>query len=311
MDSSDKYQLQWNGFEGNASSSFKDLIADTNFLDVTLASSDCNQVKAHKLILSSSSTFFQDILSKNTHQHPLIFMKGVNFDHLTSLIKFIYLGQVEVGQDKLDSFLSIAEDLKIKGLFGVAAQKTPDKPEPDKSFMHAVIREDTHEDKNNINKDINEKVELTAGSPQEDFAAFKSIGQVHFQAGSFEDLPLMDIDVSNIDFSTLSTLADIKQEQSEELSKEQPDVLTYPFKCDKCDYRAKKNSNLKRHKLAKHEGISFPCSYCGFPFKYKADLGRHIRTIHEGNKRPNESRIQPTITSGAILQDIVRIQNSL
>ena len=32
--------------------------------------------------------------------------------------------------------------------------------------------------------------------------------------------------------------------------------------------------------------------------------------FYEGNKRPHESRIQPTITSGAILQDLVRFQNS-
>ena len=123
MSSSETFQLNWSGFEENATHSFKELLLDKDFLDVTLASSDNNQIKAHKLILSASSTIFKDILSKNSHQHPLIFMKGVNFDHLNSLVKFIYLGQVEVCQDKLDNFLAIIIYLCFQKIYDVGSKK--------------------------------------------------------------------------------------------------------------------------------------------------------------------------------------------
>ena len=44
------------------------------FCDVTLASVDGQQFKAHKLILSASSLFFKKILLNNLNHHPLIFM---------------------------------------------------------------------------------------------------------------------------------------------------------------------------------------------------------------------------------------------
>ena len=44
-----------------------------DFLDVTLASEDRKQIEAHKVILTVSSPFFQNLLKKNKHPHPLIY----------------------------------------------------------------------------------------------------------------------------------------------------------------------------------------------------------------------------------------------
>lgn len=302
MSSTENFQLNWSGFTENASLSFKDLLTDTNFLDVTLASSDHNQIKAHKLILSASSVVFKELLSKNIHQHPLIFMKGVNIEHLNSLVKFIYLGQVEICQDKLDNFLEIAEDFKVKGLFRLPLKETAKEETVDESI--AVHQNDVskHNEHNELSKE-NEDYLFN----QEDLGIFNSMtqessGLVGFQQDTFDTLSVMDIDVANIDFNAMSSLADIKEELNEEIyqKQSQKDIHVYPsdyvFECDKCNYKAKKNSNLKRHKLAKHEGVSFPCPFCNFPFKYKADLSRHIRTLHEGLKRSQVQQISNNIS---------------
>ena len=114
--SSEKFNLAWNDFEASASRTFKSLLDDHDFTNVTLASHDNEQIKAHKVILSSSSQFFKRIIMKNPHQNPLLYLRNVNFKELQHIINFIYLGQTEVEQSELEHFLEIAKDLEISGL---------------------------------------------------------------------------------------------------------------------------------------------------------------------------------------------------
>ena len=111
----DKFCLQWNEFEANITSGFQDLREEKDFFDVTLACED-EQISAHKVILSACSPFFRTILRRNSHPHPLLYMKGVKFTELESILYFMYHGRVNIAQEDLTNFLSVAEDLKVKGL---------------------------------------------------------------------------------------------------------------------------------------------------------------------------------------------------
>ena len=124
----DQYQLQWNHFEDNLATSFKALRDDCELFDVTLACDD-DQVEAHKMILSASSSFFKRIIKRNPHSHPLLYLKGVKVEILKSMLDFMYLGKTNVAQDEVDRFLILGEELGIKGL--VRNQKK-EKPKPDK-----------------------------------------------------------------------------------------------------------------------------------------------------------------------------------
>jgi len=107
--------LKWQNFEFNLANAFQDLRSDVEFFDVTLACGD-KQIDAHKVVLSACSSFFRDILKKNKHPHPLVYLKGVKYSHIVALLNFIYQGEVNVAQDDLSSFLAVAEELKVKGL---------------------------------------------------------------------------------------------------------------------------------------------------------------------------------------------------
>ena len=88
----------------------------TDFSDITLACEDGRQIYAHRIILASSSSFFQKVLTKVMHSHPLIFLKGVTHSHLSAIMDFIYLGQAEIQEKDLDAFVEVAKDLGIKGM---------------------------------------------------------------------------------------------------------------------------------------------------------------------------------------------------
>ena len=112
---SEKFCLRWNDFETNISSAFREIREEKDFFDVTLAC-DEDQLQAHKVILSACSPFFRTVLRRNRHEHPLLYMKGVRYTDLQSVLNFMYHGEVNIAQEHLNSFLTVAEELQVKGL---------------------------------------------------------------------------------------------------------------------------------------------------------------------------------------------------
>jgi len=115
MGSNEKFCLRWNDFESNISVAFREIREEKDFFDCTL-SCGSRQIQAHKLILSACSPFFRTVLKQNSHQHPLLYLKGVEYGDLQAVLNFMYHGEVNVAQEELNSFLSVAEDLQVKGL---------------------------------------------------------------------------------------------------------------------------------------------------------------------------------------------------
>jgi len=139
MGSTDKFCLRWNDFESNISVSFRELREDKDFFDITLACED-EQIQAHKVILSACSPFFRSVLKRNRHEHPLLYLKGVKFTELEAVLNFMYQGEVNVAQEDLNSFLAVAEDLKVKGL--TQSSSTAPSPPPPKSGRTRPLSED-------------------------------------------------------------------------------------------------------------------------------------------------------------------------
>jgi len=116
MVTSERYELSWKEFDQCTSQSFRNHYNKETFSDVTLACEDDKQIKSHKMILSACSPFFQKILLSNPHQNPLIYLKGVKFESLKLLLRFMYLGETKVAEEELQNFLDAAEELKVHGL---------------------------------------------------------------------------------------------------------------------------------------------------------------------------------------------------
>merc|ERR1712096_345822 len=140
---SEKFCLRWNDFQANISEAFNEIRDEKDFFDVTL-SCGSRQIQAHKLILSACSPFFRSILRQNPHQHPLLYLKGVQFTDLQAVLNFMYHGEVNVAQEELNSFLSVAEDLQVKGLTqsNTAAAKPKTAPVAPHKPRHIRVQDD-------------------------------------------------------------------------------------------------------------------------------------------------------------------------
>ena len=106
----ERFSLKWNDYQNNVAASlikFKDIYCDTSLL-----SEDGEVFEAHRILLSASSKFFEQVFAKADHVKPLIFMKGIKNIELKLVLHFIYNGEVEIVQDKLDAFLNVANELK-------------------------------------------------------------------------------------------------------------------------------------------------------------------------------------------------------
>ena len=113
---SETYNLSWNEFIKCASNTFKELHCETEFADVTLVSDDLKQIKAHKVILSACSSILKKILQQKPQQHPIIYLTGVGYKEMQSMVNFMYLGQTEVEQVDLNHFLEVAAKFDVIGL---------------------------------------------------------------------------------------------------------------------------------------------------------------------------------------------------
>jgi len=117
MMANEKLCLRWTDFESNISGALRELREDQGFYDVTLAC-DEDQIQAHKVIIAACSPFFRTVLQRNPHSHPLLYLKGVKLSNLKQVLDFMYNGEVNVAQEELNTFLNVAEELKVKGLSG-------------------------------------------------------------------------------------------------------------------------------------------------------------------------------------------------
>ena len=84
---SKKLCLQWNEFKDNIMDSFRSLKEHIYFADATLACDVDQQLEAHNVVLASSSPVFQNILKIIKHSYPLLYMRGMTFEDLSTIQK--------------------------------------------------------------------------------------------------------------------------------------------------------------------------------------------------------------------------------
>ena len=260
---SEKLCLQWNDFKENVIGAFGSLRDTTDFADVTLACEDGNQVEAHKVILASSSPFFQNLLKRNKHSHPLIYMRGVKSDDLSAIVDFLYRGEANVFQENLDSFLGIAEELQLKGLTG--------KSDGDEKLQTETVE---------MPKKVNQIHKKGAQISQSSGIFQKSINDKII--GSDPDDIGGTVALTSYFSGNMMLELDEKCNSMMEKTPKKKENSTLPlYRCKVCGKEAI-IGDLKKHIEANHlEGVSIPCSFCEKTFRSRASLAMHIRRNHK------------------------------
>lgn len=295
---SEKFCLRWNDFERNISSAFKDIRDEKEFFDVTIACED-DQLQAHKVILSACSPFFRSVLRRNqgaAAQQLVLYLKGVTYRDMEAVLTFMYHGEVNVAQDDLNSFLAVAEELRVKGL----TQNNSGAPsEPPKQSAPPARRrpsEDQHaptapkrprplpprpqppappqqvEDDDEIQEFVPVKSEPVAPPQQE----------VYEQGGA----PGGGMMMTTEDSMQYDENYGAYEEGYDEGAYYQEDGAgagagAGKEQCGECG-RWYHHSSLKRHQKEQHSGqqLSIECTICHKTFTTKSNHGNHMRRQH-------------------------------
>jgi len=256
----ERVNLTWNKFQFSTAEAFRNLDGSDDFSDVTLACGDGRQFKAHKVILSSSSHVFKNMLLQYPHKHPLVYMRGLNSVDLQSLIKFIYVGEVEIEHKSLGSFFTLANEFQVAGL------AKPKREKQDESFADDdQVRSIDMEANSFMIQDTvtTEDVSL----PTEETMTPNSLS---FE-NSTDDLKYTE----NVEMTTSAKVGDLfnfDNDPSDAFVKDEetitPSSLSFTIDEKTINYSTKTS------------GVS--CNYCLKQFSTAGNLKMHIQAAHEG-----------------------------
>ena len=120
--------LQFTWGKEDRNSTFMDFIKTrSSFNDVTLVSDDQREFYCHKMILSACSTFFENILTRQSQSNLVLFLSGIRSEDLENIINFVYEGFVNVSMADVKSFITASNVLGIKGIIEVEMEDTIEK----------------------------------------------------------------------------------------------------------------------------------------------------------------------------------------
>ena len=203
-----------------------------------------------EVILAASSPFFQKLLGRNKHPHPLIYMRGMKSDDLLAIVDFLYRGEANVFQENLDSFLTIAEELQLKGLMGKMDEKVADFEEDASRFSPANTKIPTEAIKRKSCKRIVQDYNLGGNGALAIPSNF---------SGDFEELEER--------VKSMMGKSENKNARGNQ----------FAYVCKECG-KERDGTNIKNHIEANHlEGLVIPCNLCDKTFRSRNYLKQHIR----------------------------------
>ena len=183
-------------------------------------------------------------------QNPVIYLKGIKYEEMKSIIDFIYLGETKVQQELFPSFMELAHELNIKGLaveeatIGECAQAYIDEDhEKESEFVdgtpeRVLKTENDDPDKESCDKEIleKEKCEELLTESANHGPKPKTVKEAIYDCG-----------ICAKKFTVANNLKRHMQAQ------QHYEGITYP--CDRCDYKAMQPSHLKTHFTSKHSKV--------------------------------------------------------
>ena len=265
----EKYSLTWPGYSDHLKSMMKDLMMNEDFSDVTLVTEDKRQIKANINILGACSPVFKDILKKENNSSTVMYLKGVQYSEMKSILQFIYLGEATFFEERLEEFLAVAKSLEIKEICNA------------KTEIDEVLDDETSQSENSTRKireqSLQKSREVVDGNKKYECKhcqkTFSKMGLYHHNKSVHQGVRYAcdqcDHQATRTDSLNEHILA-------------KHEGVKYP--CSQCDHQASTQSNLTVHIKSKHEGVKYACKKCNYKTSRNSSLILHIKSRHEGVK---------------------------
>ena len=213
---------------------------------------DKRQFKAHRIVLSACSSVFKSIINDLPHNNSVIYLKGIQYQEMESILEFMYLGVATFHQERMNEFLNVAISLEIK-----------------------EISRNVDFDNQNA---YNEKQEISDNKTN-----LEAQSQTNTVVDSKRDTQL--IDYSQIQRTSKEGF---HCEQCESVFTQKTHLITHiqsihegvKYTCNQCHYQATQQSHLTTHIKSIHDGVKYPCNQCDYQATQRCALRRHVKSKH-------------------------------
>ena len=258
-----------------------------DFSDVTLVTEDGLMVRAHQIVLVTTSDLFRGILAKSRHPDPIIFLTNIDHKVLKQLLRLVYQGECQMEREEIASIEKMATTLGFNLLSLQLDSCTKDSvSSPENTFQRVQIP-DLHLD--NAVGEKSATANNAEGNP--DFKRPKC-EEVNSSSKTSELL---------VDEPFLAPLHDDNGDQLVSSTVfHNPDDLFAPVgldlsplaNCNDGDQRilvkeTDHQSSLKPQQVNEEQGSAgVACKQCGKKYNVLRSLDLHIESVHKKRRFP-------------------------
>ena len=273
----EQYNLSWHTYSEHHREMMQNMMICDDFKDVTLISDDKKSIKAHRNILSVCSPVFKKIFQMEINNHPVIYLRGIKYSEIKSILQFIYLGETKAYKDSLNDLLLIAKNFEIEEFSKNVEVGKLQYYQADHSQNYELQFESTTEsiESAELKEKFDDSDEIQSSFKGE--SSIKSKGSMNFEleATNQGNHPKhVESIQEDVEIQATTTM-----ELTSQIQSKHPDVK---YACNQCDYKAKQQSNLKTHIESKHNGVKYACNQCDYQATKQGNLKAHIQSKHEG-----------------------------
>ena len=285
----EKIDFTWNTYKDHLQEMLHNMMTSKELTDVTLVSEDKILFKAHKVVLSASSTVFKSIISENFSTNPVIYLRGILSYEIKPILQFIYLGKATFYHDRINDFFQVGKSLEIKEINRDIG-----------SYDYEQINTENHEFENPIKLS-----EHTDPLQLKSIITSKQGIMKSNQYNTFEHDSMFSCDQCDKQYAHRSALNQHKKSihegvmfpcdqckyKANQFGHLQTHIISVhekvKYPCDQCNYKASESKSLKNHKKSVHDGVKYNCEECNFKAAFQSALSRHKKRFHDTNNITN------------------------
>merc|ERR1719300_1327434 len=202
--------------------------------------------------LRKEEEFFQASFKKADHPKPMLFFSGIPSNLLTSIVDFIYNGEVEILKENLKPFFDVAERFKMDGIPKLNDDDFPienDNVDPNLTSCSTL--------KFNVDpSQLLVKEELIKD-------------EFDFEASQY-----------NTSMDSKDTIHTNSHEEALKVIQEWVVDTDGVWMCKKCEKVCPDKQKLKKHFETHVRGLSYKCGICGQSFRSRTILSSHKQRKH-------------------------------
>ena len=287
-----KFSVEQDSFDESIRKCMRHLFETSEYSDVTIVCDDNKLLKCHKFILCEYSQVFKSVLSGSEIKNPAIEIREASYNHLKSLMEFLYTGVTAVSCSDIKDISKIAFKFQVNNWLAVFQTEEMALMENNKSLLHPLIKE----------------TRATTIAPKNEKVIKKIINDLQIMDGStvveklhtFEANKEKSLSIRKLNNQVVAPTEDHKDKSRSykcsrclEYFDDHQKLLSHilicaNYVCFRCNHIAISQSELKNHTIEKHRYSLEQCTICN-KFVNKTNLSNHKAT-HRVVQEPKEKK---------------------